>query len=182
MLVIYKYLKYKYVEYAALRDNKTKVLWCQINGQGIAVNLNTNPDILNNMLMTDEARFHLSGFVNKQNMRYWSPVNPKELHEMPLHSPKVTVWCGVGAFGIVGPYFFENDNEETVIVNSERYVTMLEGFVEPQLRRLGIDLTALHFQQDAATAHSARNSMAVVREIFETVISRFGDIAWPARS
>ena len=27
-----------------------------------------------------------------------------------------------------------------------------------------------------------RNSVAVVREMFGTVISRFGDIAWPARS
>jgi hypothetical protein len=98
--------------------------------------LRENPDILNNLLMTDEARFHLSGFVNKQNMRYWSPVNPKGLHEMPLYSHKVTVCCGVGAFEIVGPNFFENDNEGTVTVNSERYVTMLECFVEPQLRRL----------------------------------------------
>ena len=61
-------------------------------------------------------------------------------------------------------------------------MTMLEGFVEPQLRRLGIDPTALHFQQDGATAHTARNSMAVVREMFRTVISRFGDTAWPAQS
>ena len=88
----------------------------------------------------------------------------------------------IGAFGIVGPHFFKNDNEETVKINSERYVTMLGGFVEPQLRRLGIDPTALHFQQDGATAHTARNSMAVVREMFGTVISRFGDIARPARS
>ena len=57
---------------------------------------------------------------------------------------------------------------------------MLEGFVEPQLRRLGIDPTALHFRQDGARAHTARNSMAVVRAMFGTVISRFGDIAWPA--
>jgi len=27
-------------------------------------------DILNNLLMTDEAHFHLSAFVNKQNMGY----------------------------------------------------------------------------------------------------------------
>ena len=27
-----------------------------------------------------------------------------------------------------------------------------------------------------------RNSMAAVREMFGTVISRFGDIAWPVRS
>jgi len=59
---------------------------------------------------------------------------------------------------------------------------MLEGFVEPRLRRLGIDPTALHFQQDGATAHTALNSMAVVREMFGNVISRFGDIAWPALS
>jgi hypothetical protein len=59
---------------------------------------------------------------------------------------------------------------------------MLEGFVEPQLRRLGIDPEALLFQQDGATVHTARNSTAVVREMFGTVISRFGDIAWPARS
>jgi hypothetical protein len=30
--------------------------------------LRENPDIQNNLLMTDEAHFHLSGFVNKQNM------------------------------------------------------------------------------------------------------------------
>ena len=50
---------------------------------------------------------------------------------------------------------------------------MLEGFVEPQLRRLGIHPTALHFQQDGATAHTARNSMAVVREMFGTVYVSF---------
>lgn len=67
-------------------------------------------------------------------------------------------------------------------VTSERYVTMLEDFVPPRLRGLGIDPKALHFQQDGATAHTARNSMDVVRGMFGTVISRFGDIAWPARS
>ena len=49
--------------------------------------------------------------------------------------------------------------------NSERYVTMLEGFVERQLRRLGIDPTSLRFQQDGATAHTARNSMAILEGV-----------------
>jgi len=26
----------------------------------------------------------------KQNIRYWADTNPRELHERPLHSPKVT--------------------------------------------------------------------------------------------
>ena len=29
--------------------------------------------------MTDEAHFHVSGYVNKQNYRYWAPENPQEL-------------------------------------------------------------------------------------------------------
>ena len=81
----------------------------------------------------------------------------------------------IGAFGIVGPYFFENDNEETVTVNSELYVTTCtsEGFGEPQLRRLGNDPTALHFQQGwSSSSHrtkqygccswNVRNSLSLV--------------------
>jgi hypothetical protein len=45
------------------------------------------------LLFTDEAHFHLSGTVKKQNFRYWSHNNPRELRQRPIHSPKVTVWC-----------------------------------------------------------------------------------------
>ncbi|CAH2327524.1 Hypothetical predicted protein [Pelobates cultripes] len=44
---------------------------------------------------SDEAHFHLSGAVNKQNFRYWAQNNPQIIHERPLHSPKLTVWCAV---------------------------------------------------------------------------------------
>ncbi|KAF2355783.1 RNA-polymerase II-associated protein 3-like C-terminal domain [Trinorchestia longiramus] len=63
--------------------------------------------------MSDEAHFHLSGYVNKQNCRYWSAENPKIVHEIPLHSEKITVWCGMTSERIIGPYFFENQNGET---------------------------------------------------------------------
>lgn len=61
---------------------------------------------LHGLIMSDEAHFELSGCVNKQNFRYWSSENPRQLHQRPLHSRKVTVWCGVARFGIIGPYFF----------------------------------------------------------------------------
>jgi hypothetical protein len=41
--------------------------------------------------MSDEAYFHLTGLVNKQNCRYWSDWHPQELIQKPLHSSKVTV-------------------------------------------------------------------------------------------
>jgi hypothetical protein len=53
--------------------------------------INQNQELVNNLLMSDDAHFHLPGFVNKQNFCYWSATNPIELHERPLHSSKVRV-------------------------------------------------------------------------------------------
>ena len=47
--------------------------------------------------MTNEAHFHLDGFVNKQNARFWASENPKVIHQRPLHAAKVPVWCGITA-------------------------------------------------------------------------------------
>ncbi|GBN47428.1 hypothetical protein AVEN_117692-1 [Araneus ventricosus] len=38
---------------------------------------------------TDEAHFHLNGFVNKQNWRFRGSENPHLCEEKPLHSPKL---------------------------------------------------------------------------------------------
>jgi len=85
------------------------------------------------IMMSDEAHFHLKGSVNKQNFRYWAPQNPHEVHERPLHSLKVTVWCAVGKVGVIGLYFFE-ENGITTTVNSARYIDMINSFLEPELR------------------------------------------------
>ncbi|PSN34824.1 hypothetical protein C0J52_25932 [Blattella germanica] len=70
----------------------------------------------------------------------WQPKSPKITIQQPLHSPKVTCWCGVGTFGIVGPFFFENETGVTETVNSARYVTMffLWGYLKQNVytRRL----------------------------------------------
>jgi hypothetical protein len=58
---------------------------------------------------------------------------------------------------------------------------MLRNFLEPRPNELRN--ASLWFQQDAATAHTARTSVEVVREIFPgRLISLRGDIPWPARS
>jgi len=61
------------------------------------------------VFMSDEAHFHLDGYVNVQNCQYWASENPQQLHQRPLHSLKVTVWCCISKLGIVGPYFFEEE-------------------------------------------------------------------------
>jgi hypothetical protein len=61
------------------------------------------PGIVNALQMSDEAYFHLSGYVKTQNVQYWAPHSPHDLHQRTLHSLKVTAWCTVRSCGIIGP-------------------------------------------------------------------------------
>jgi hypothetical protein len=132
------------------------------------------------LLISDEANFHLSRAVNKQNFRYWAERNPRELQERSLHSPRVTVWCAVADFGVIGLYFFE-EGSTTVTVTADRYVEMLETFLHPKMGDVGTE--HVWFQQDGATAHTARRSLGVLREMFPGhLISLRGDVEWLARS
>jgi hypothetical protein len=109
------------------------------------------------------------------------PQTP-QIFMRPLHSSKVTVWCAISSFGIIGSYFFEEERERAVTVTGPRYVHMLENFLGPELARHPVSEETF-FQQAGATSHTARDSMAAVRNLFPNhVISRYGDITWPARS
>ena len=44
-----------------------------------------NPDFIHQLIMSDEAHFHLNGYVNKQNMRFWDAENPRIIEEKELH-------------------------------------------------------------------------------------------------
>jgi hypothetical protein len=116
--------------------------------------------------MADEANFHLCGNVNPQNCHYWSTANPRNIHQKPSHSKKVTVWCGVASSGVIGPCFFEDEAGRAVTVNSSRYTEMLRTFLEPDLHRLGVETHTLWFQQDGATPQTARTAIRVLNEMF----------------
>ncbi|GFU86297.1 integrase catalytic domain-containing protein [Trichonephila clavipes] len=74
------------------------------------------PDFHKRILFSDEAHFWLNGYVNKQNCRIWSEANPQVYVETPLHPEKLTVWSALWAGGIIGPYFFKNDEGHNVTV------------------------------------------------------------------
>ncbi|GFU72346.1 hypothetical protein TNCV_932971 [Trichonephila clavipes] len=54
-------------------------------------------DFHKRILFSDEARFWLNGYVNKQNCRIWSEANLKVYVETPLHPEKLTLWCALWA-------------------------------------------------------------------------------------
>jgi hypothetical protein len=68
------------------RDHNSRMQYCRIFPQ----NLNNN-DVLGLSFFTDESWFHLSGYVNKQNYRTWSVVNPRNLLEVSLHALKIGI-------------------------------------------------------------------------------------------
>ncbi|GFV09214.1 putative transposable element [Trichonephila clavipes] len=138
-------------------------------------------DFHKRILFSDEAHFWLNGYVNKQNCRIWSEANPQVYVETPLHPEKLTVWCALWAGGIIGPYFFKNDEGHNVTVNGDRYRAMITNFFIPELNNL--DVQELWFQQDGATCHTARATIDLLKERFDDrLISRFGPVNWPPRS
>ena len=108
------------------------------------------------IITSDDAHFHLDRHVRNQNCSFWAKENPKELHQKPLHSEKVTVWCTMSKFGVIGPYFFEDDRGMAVTVNAERYVAMLQEFFLPCMQENEPDIQGVWFQQNGATAHTAQ--------------------------
>ncbi|GFW23427.1 DDE_3 domain-containing protein [Trichonephila clavipes] len=139
------------------------------------------PDFHKRILFSDEAHFWLNGYVNKQNCRIWSEANPQVYVETPLHPEKLTVWCALWAGGIIGPYFFKNDEGHNVTVNGDRYRAMITNFFIPELNNH--DVQELWFQQDGATCHTARATIDLLKDTFgDRLISRFGPVKWPPRS
>jgi hypothetical protein len=116
----------------------------------------------NLFFMSDEAWFHVSGYVNAQNSSIWDTENPHVLHQRPLHDIKVGVWRAVTARRVIGPIFFEDT------VNSDRYVS---DILEPFFQELTEETRYGCFQQDSTTAH---NSMQRLRDVFdnEQIISQ----------
>ncbi|GFT79820.1 putative transposable element [Trichonephila clavipes] len=139
------------------------------------------PDFHKRILFSDEAHFWLNGYVNKQNCRIWREANPQVYAETSLHPKKLTVWCALWAGGIIGPYFFKDDEGHNVTVNGDRYRAMIISFFIPELNNH--DVQELWFQQDGATCHTARATIALLKDTFgDRLISRFGPVNWPPRS
>ena len=62
-------------------------------------------NFLEQIIFSDESTFHVSGKVNKHNVRIWGSENPHVTGEYVRDSPKVNVWCGVPHERVIGPFF-----------------------------------------------------------------------------
>ncbi|GBL95165.1 hypothetical protein AVEN_110553-1 [Araneus ventricosus] len=135
---------------------------------------------------TDETHFHLQGSVNTHNCRIWARVNPFQMQPLPLHSQKVTVWCGFTAAIIVGLFFFEEIGlsvSVTCTVNGTRYESLLRNQLIPALQQHRcVDSTI--FMQDGAPLHITTPLKQLLNLHFgnDRIIRHHFQIAWPPRS
>jgi hypothetical protein len=137
-------------------------------------NLN-NDRLLDLSFFSDEAWCHVSGYVNSQNVRYWSSENPHVFVEAPLHPMKVGVWIAVSRRRLIGPIFFHQT------INAERYRELILNEFINQLD--DEELQYGYFQQDGATPHTTQANLQYLSDFFgDRVISRGTNTPWPPRS
>jgi len=147
----------------------------------------TNDNWLWCICFSDEAHFYLNGSVSSRNCRIWAEHHPHVTVQEPLHSPKVTVWCAVKNDFVIGPYFFQQQEDElheptTVTVTGARYLQLLQTILVPELQNRGV-LQDTIFQQDGAPPHIARPVKTFLQQQFgEKIISRSFANNWPSRS
>lgn len=140
------------------------------------------PNFLRNVCFSDESTFHLTGYVNRHNCRYWCESNPNEYREAHTQRPKKrNVWAGILGNEIIGPFFIDGN------LDGAKYILLLHNQIVPAMRvsaaRQNIPWVDVYFQQDGAPAHFA----VLVRQYLDLVfpnrwIGRLGPMEWPARS
>jgi hypothetical protein len=93
-------------------------------------------NFLTNLIMRDEAHFHLDGFTNTHNCRIWETENPMVIHEKPLHPEHVTVWCAIYSTDVIGHYFFVDEMGRALTVTGDHYRAMITKFLAPAVERM----------------------------------------------
>ena len=134
------------------------------------------PELCKKIVWTDEAIFHVGGFVNRHNCHYWAAEDPRIIAEKVHSRPKLTVWCGMTSSKVVGPVILRDT------MNAERYLNMLRDQVYPILSSWD-NIDDLIFMQDGAAPHFA----LAVRDWLDSTfpgrwLGRRGPHEWPARS
>jgi hypothetical protein len=108
---------------------------------------------------SDEDCFHLSGYVNSQNSRFWNSENPQLFHEVSLHSLKIGCWCAISRKRIVGPIFFFSET-----VTAEKYQEIIIEFIS----LLNEEECFCWLQQYGATSHTANSTMEMLKQFLVT--------------
>ena len=89
---------------------------------------------------------------NRHNTRIWGLRNPVQIHEHEKDAPKLIMWCAISSAGLIGPFFFHDQEGHSVNVTGDNYLCMLQEFCVSKLSAVA-NLQQVIFQQDGAPAY-----------------------------
>jgi hypothetical protein len=137
-------------------------------------------NLLSKIIFSDEATFHLSGKVNRHNVRIWESENPHVTLEVERDSAKINVFFAVSERTVYGPFIFEGQT-----VSGQSYLEMLTNWLIPELAAESGDYL---LQQDGTPPHWHLALRKFINELLPTRwIGRAGQndqlfCKWPPRS
>ena len=137
-----------------------------------------NPDFLDDLWFLDEAHFLLSRHMNSKNNIFWGSIPPEDCLQQPLHSTAYTAWVAISKHGITGPYWFKDESERSLMVNSQRYIEVLQKFWTTLGQRRGFERNGQSFQQDGATPHTSNETLQWLKRFGDRLISQRCEIEW----
>ena len=139
-------------------------------------------DFFRSVLFSDEVRFYLSGTVNSRNYVQWASERPDEEIERNLHVTKATAWVALNAQGVIGPFWFCNEDGATA--TADRYMNVLTRFWRALGRFCGHEARGQPwFMQDGAAHHTAKRVLTWLTDHFKgRVISIFTEKTWASHS
>jgi hypothetical protein len=130
---------------------------------------------------TEKCCAHIESHVNRWNDVYWADTNPHVTIDRVVNSAGIIVWGGICSAGLLGPYFFDEQNGG-VTVTQHTYLNVLNGIVLPWVEQNG-GRAHWFYQQDGAPPHYALTVRTWLNEQFEDRwIGRRGPLDWPPRS
>jgi hypothetical protein len=137
-----------------------------------------DPNVVRNIIFTDESSFRLHGTPNRQNFRMWAQENPRNVYAARTQYPgRVNVWAGILNGTILGPIFIDGN------LTGPKYLDLLETEISAKLADVdnGVELW---WMQDGCPAHNYGPAKEFLHDAFpgRVIGTNEEPIPWPARS
>jgi transposase len=131
---------------------------------GIWVRKNVTKSLSKKILFSDEKRFDIDGFYNRQNDRIWAPNREQAdadggIHRKTKFPQSIMVWLGACYSGVTRPVIIEEGT-----INHQQYIRkILPLALQDGQKLMGDEFT---FQQDGAPAHKDHHTQTWCKDNF----------------
>lgn len=171
----WKPFKYHIVHSLVEGDFVRRVNFCEM----MLIKTQEDPEFLEKIIWTDEAKFSRNGLFNWHNSHYRSPENlflARETHFQESWS--FNVHCAIKHDRIFSLHIYEEN------LTGNGYVNLLTNIIESEMDNLPLNIySETWYQHDGAPAHGTNEVCTALNRIFDDRwLGNNGPHLWPPRS